>query len=165
MDRITIQVSRAIRPSERALRGAMIALAALFLLSGILLSRGMMLPCFLMAAAAIWYGHAIRREYEYILENDALRIDRVMERGRVGLHEIPFRDIRVLARPDDPAVAPYRKGGGEEARKYDYTSYAPGVPWYTLIAREDGRTVKLLLDLNDDAIRAIRRANREAVRL
>ena len=50
-------------------------------------------------------------------------------------------------------------------KKYDYTSYADGVPWYTLIAREDGETVKLLLDLNDEAIRAIRRSNREAVRV
>ena len=99
------------------------------------------------------------------LENEVLKVDRLMERGRVTLHEIPFREFQILARPDDPAVAPYRKGGGEKVKKYDYTSYADGVPWYTLIAREDGKTVKLLLDLNDEAIRAIRRSNREAVRV
>ena len=62
-------------------------------------------------------------------------------------------------------MAPYKKGGGEKVKKYDYTSYAEGVAWYTLIAREDGRTVKLLLDLTDEAIRAIRRANRDAVKI
>ena len=165
MDRISIHVRRTVRPSERVLKGAMLALAILFLLLGILLSRGMMLPCFLMAMAWLWYGHATRRDYEYVLENEVLKVDRLMERGRVTLHEIPFREFQILARPDDPAVALYRKGGGEKVKKYDYTSYADGVPWYTLIAREDGETVKLLLDLNDEAIRAIRRSNREAVRV
>ena len=165
MDRISIQIRREPRPSERALRVAMIALAALFLLLGILLSRGLMLPCFLMAMAYFWYSHATHREYEYILENEVLKIDRIMERGRVTLHEIPFREIQIVARPDDPAVAPYRKGGTAKALKRDYTSYAPGVPWYTVIAREDGQTLKLLLDLNDAAIQSIRRANRGAVKV
>ena len=165
MDRISIHVRRVIRPSERLLKGAMLALAILFLLLGILFSRGMMLPCFLMAMAYLWYDHATKRDYEYVLENDTLKIDRLMERGRVSLHEIPFREIELLARPDDPAAAPYRKGGGEKAKKYDYTSYEEGMTWYTLIAREDGETVKLLLDLNDAAIQAIRRANRAAVRV
>ena len=165
MDRISIHVRRVIRPSERLLKGAMLVLALLFLLLGILFSRGMMLPCFLMAMAYLWYDHATKRDYEYVLENDALKIDRLMERGRVSLHEIPFREIKLLAHPDDPAAVPYRKGGSEKVKKYDYTSYEEGKPWYTLIAREDGETVKLLLDLNDEAIQAIRRANRAAVRV
>lgn len=163
MDKIVIAVNRRPRPSEKLLRTAMAVLSALFLVLGIALYRGMMLPCFLMAVAYFVYGNASRRAWEYVIENGVLRIDRMTDHGRVPLHELSLREIVVLARPDDPAVDRYRKGGEAKVKKYDYTSYAEGVPWYTLIARENGREIKLLLDLNDAAIRAVRRENRAAV--
>lgn len=165
MEKITIAVSRRTRPSEKALKGAMLALSVLFLLMAVMFTRGLMLPCFLMAMAYIVYSRAVKRMYEYTLENGRLRIDRLTDFGRVPRHELILREIEVLARPDDPAVARYKKGGGEKVKKFDYTSYREGVPWYTLIAREDGRKVKLLLDLDRPAIDYIRRENRAAVKL
>ena len=165
MERVTLAVNREARPSERLLKGVMIGLSVLFLLMAVVFDRGMMLPCFLTAMAAIVYSRAIRRMYEYTLENGRLRVDRLTDFGRVPRHEIILRDIEALALPDDPAVARYRKGGGEKIRKYDYTSYREGVRWYTLIAKEDGERVKLLLDLDGAAIDYIRRENRGAVKV
>ena len=166
MEKLTIAVDRQARPSEKLLRGVMIALSALFLLMAVLFSRGMMLSCFLMAMTAIVYSRATRRMYEYTLEDGRLRIDRLTDFGRVPRHEILLREVEILARPDDPAVAPYKKkGGGERVKKFDYTSYRPGVPWYTLICREDGQRLKLLLDLDAPAIDYIRRENRAAVKV
>ncbi len=164
MDTIVIPIQRETRPTEKLLRGIMIGLAVLFLLQGILFSRGFMLPCLLTAGLSIWYGITIRREYEYILENGWMRIYRVSDRGRFLQHEFQLEDIVVLARPDDPAVAPYRKGGSERIRKFDYTSYKPDVPYYTMIVAQDGIRIKLLLDLTREAVERIRRENRNAVR-
>ncbi len=164
MNPIIIYVKRKGRPSEKTLRGVMIALAVLFLLQGILFSRGFMLPCLLMAVTCYVYGRACQREYEYTLENDWIFIDRVSDHGRRRLHEFPLADVKILARPDDPAVAPYRKGGSEKIRKYDYTSYRDDVPYYTLIAEQNGARAKFLLDLTPEAIALIRHANRQAVR-
>lgn len=163
MERIVIAVSRRARPSEKLLRGAMAALAALFLILGIALNRGLMLPCFLMAVAYFIYTNASRRAWEYIIENGVMRIDRMTDHGRVPLHEFSLRETVALALPDDPGVAKYKKGGEIKVKKYDYTSYADGVTWYTMIIRENGREIKLLLDLNDQAVDAVRRENREAV--
>ena len=165
MDRVTVAVNREARASEKLLKAVMAGLAVLFLLMAVALDRGMMLPCFLTAMAAIVYSRATKRMYEYTLENGRLRVDRLTDFGRVPRHEIILRDIEALALPDDPAVARYKKGGGEKIRKHDYTSYREGVPWYTLIAREDGEKVKLLLDLDRAAIDYIRRENRQAVRV
>ena len=165
MERITLAVNRESRPSERLLKGVMAALTVLFLLMAVMFTRGMMLPCFLMAVTGIAYARATKRMYEYILENGRLRVDRLTDFGRLPRHEIVLRDVEILARPDDPAVAPFRRGGGERVRKFDYTSYREGVAWYTMIAREDGRRVKLLLDLTPPAIDYIRRENRGAVRV
>ena len=165
MDRLVITVNRRARASEKFLRRAMAVLAALFLLLAIAFSRGMMLPCFLMAVAYFAYAGASRRAYEYVLENGRMRIDRLTDRGRVTRHEFSLRDVEILALPDDPAVAPYKKGGGEKVPKFDYTSYEDGVAWYTMIVQEDGRREKLLLDLTPAAIARIRAENRGAVKL
>ncbi len=162
---VVISVSRTVRPREVLLRRLMAVLAAVFLAQGILFSTGFMLPCFLMTLCYFWFSHASRREYEYTLEDGLLRIERVSDRGRRVLHEIPFSEIQLLCRPDAPEAAPYRKGGSVRIRKVDYTSYREDVPYYTMIAAENGQPLKLLLDLTEEGIRVLRRECREAVRL
>ena len=161
---IVISVNRVIRPREVFLRRLMAALAVLFLLQAIMFSTGFMLPCFLMTLCYFWFSYASKREYEYTLENDTLRIERVSDRGRRVLYEIPFSAVKLLCRPDAPEALPYKKGGSIPIKKADFTSYRDDVPYYTLIAEENGQSVKLLLDLNDAAIRMIRRRNPAAVK-
>ena len=165
MDRIVISVTRRTRRSEKFIRVTMVALAALFLLGALMGNRGMMLPCFMMSMGYFAYTYATRRQYEYILENGRMQVDRLMERGRVTRHEFSLKDIEILARPRDEAVAPFRKDGTVKLKKYDYTAYDDAVPYYTMIVREDGQRIKLLLDLTDAAIDRIRRENREAVKI
>ena len=164
MDTIVIGVRRRGRPSEKLFRGVMIGLAALFLAEGILFSTGFMLPCFLMVLTYFWYSHASKREWEYTLENGRMRIERVSDRGRTVLHDFSLADIEVLASPDDPSVARYRKGGEEQIPRFDYTSYNEDTPYFTMIVAGNGKKIKLLLDLTGEAVSYIRRANRAAVR-
>ena len=162
---IVISVSRKATPHQVTLHRTMAVLAAVFLLGGIFLSRGLMLPCFLMAVCYFWYGYACKREYEYTLEDDILRIERAGDLGRRLLHEIPFASVSLLCRPDAPEALPYKKGGSIQIPKADYTSYRDDIPYYTMIAEEDGKQIKLLLDLNDEAIWRIRRKNPGAVKV
>lgn len=161
-----IAVKRKGRRSEKMLRGILIGLSLLCFLQGILFSTAFMLPCFLSTAFYFWYSFACRREYEYTLEDGQMTIERVSDRGRTVLHQFPLTDVEVLALPDSPAVARYKKKGGEEKLpKFDYTSYEDGVPYYTMIAQEDGKKIKLLLDLTPEAISDIRRRNPQAVQI
>ena len=162
---IVIAVDRKVRPSEVLLRRLMAVLAGVFLLQGILLSSGFMLPCFLMTLTYFAYRRLSRREYEYTLVEDILRIERVGDSGRRLLWEIPFDRVGLLCRPDAPEAAPYRKGGSVKVRKYDYTSYREEIPYYTMILEEEGKKVKLLLDLTPEAIAMIRRKNPQAVKM
>ena len=68
MERVVIAVNRRPRRSEKLFRAAMALLAALFLLTGILFSRGMMLPCFLMAMVYFVYAGLSRRAWEYVFD-------------------------------------------------------------------------------------------------
>ena len=164
-DSLVISVSRKTRPSETLLRRLMAALGVLFLLAGIMFSTAFMLPCFLTVLCYYWYRHASKREYEYTLEDDTLKIDRVSDRGRNRLYEIPFDRIILLCEPDAPEAMPYKKGGTVQVVKEDYTSYREDVPYYTVIVRDEPKPLKLLLDLTPEAIRMIRRRKPDAVRL
>ena len=42
-------------------------------------------------------------------------------------------------------------------KKYDYTSYEDDIPYYTMITYEDNKKIKLLLDLNNSMLEAIKR--------
>ena len=162
---IVISVSRKTRPSETLLRRLMAVLGVLFLLLGIMFSTGFMLPCALTVLCCYLYGYASRREYEYTLEDDTLKIERVSSYGRRMLYEIPFDRITLLCEPDAPEAMPYKKGGSVKVNKEDYTSYREDVPYYTIIVRDDPKPLKLLLDLTPEAIRLIRRRKPEAVRV
>lgn len=153
---MVLSVDRKPRRSEKLLRAVMIVCSVLFLLFGILFSTGFMLPCFLMAGAYYVYSAASRREWEYTLEDGRLVIERVSDRGRTVLHEIDMADIEIVSDPSDPAVARFRRGGAEKVPKFDYTSYRENVPYYTVIARENGQRIKLLLDLTAEALSLIR---------
>ena len=160
---VIISVNRVQRRSEVFFRRAMAVLTVIFLLQAVMFSTGFMLPCFLTALCYFWYSFASRREYEYTLEDRILKIDRVSDRGRRRLYEIPFASVQLLCEPDAPEALPYKKGGSVKVKKEDFTSYRENVPYYTLIARDGTETRKFLLDLTPEAIRLIRRWNREAV--
>ena len=49
------------------------------------------------------------------------------------------------------------KGGTEKLKKYDYTSYNDDIPYYTMIIVEDGRKIKILLDLNSEMLHEMKR--------
>ena len=56
------------------------------------------------------------------------------------------------------AVAKYRKdGGGVRLPKFDYTSYEDDIPYYTMIVIEDREKKKLLLDLNQELLFALKK--------
>lgn len=165
MEELVISVSRKPRRSDLFLLRLMAVLGVVFLLQGILFSTAFMLPCFLTVLCYYWYRHASKREYEYTLDEESLKIERVSDHGRSLLYEIPYGSITLVCRPDAAEAAPYRKGGGIRVKKEDYTSYREDVPYYTVIVRDEPRMLKLLMDLTPEGIRFLRRKNREAVRI
>ncbi|MCI5760488.1 MAG: hypothetical protein MR218_10630 [Eubacterium sp.] len=158
-DRRVLVVHRRRKSSARTLKTIMLVLAVLFLVVGIFLSRGFMLPCFLMAGLYFLFGFLSGRDYEYILDGRNLQID-VIYGGtrRVTRQLLNLDDLEIVAPHDSELVAKYRKGGSEgNLPKFDYTSYEDSVPYYTMIIRREGKKIKLLLDLDEDFRNALRR--------
>lgn len=153
------EVHRKEKKGTRELKAAMIVFAVLFLIGGIVVNRGLMLPCFLMAGLYFLYDYMAKKDYEYVLDERTFSVNVIRgARNRKTVHELNLAGLEVLAPHDSDAVAQYRRGGSSgRIRKYDYTSYEEGVPYYTMIIYEDQEKIKLLLDLDDEMISAIRR--------
>lgn len=156
--RITEQVTRKKKAGAGLLKVLMIAFGVFFVLLGIIFSRGFMLSGFLLICLYLAYDFFSQKEYEYTMEGTHFSIDMITgKRHRRQMHELDLNKLEVVAPHWHDKVAKYRKKGGtEHIPKYDYTSYDDDIPYYTMIIGEGREKVKLLLDLNDEMLRALK---------
>ena len=167
--RITEQVIRKQKAMTGVLKKIMIFFAIFFILLGIMISQGFMLPGFLLVVLYFFYSVLSQKEYEYVLEAGTLTIDVILGRRYrytahvLKLHEMevaaPSRHEAVAAPSRHEAVAKYRKGTGtQKIAKYDYTSYEADTPYYTMIIMENRQKIKLLLDLSQEMLEVLKKS-------
>lgn len=152
------QVERKVKLSTKILKIVMVVFAVLFLVAAIAFTTGYMLFCFIFAALYLYFEIRAKRSYEYVYENGTFSVYVIYgNRKRVEAHRLDMTGLEVIAPPHDERVRAYRKdGGGVKIAKYDYTSYDDEIPYYTMIVYEGKVKIKLLLDLNEDMLNAIR---------
>lgn len=158
--RIIEQVVRKPKAMSGLLQKAMVIFAVLFLLLGIMISQGFMLPGFLLVLLYFFYSVLSQREYEYVLEGQTLTIEVILgKRYRRTAHVLELNTMETTAPNRHDAVARYRKdAGGVSLPKYDYTSYEKDTPYYTMIIMENKQKIKLLLDLSDEMLQALKKS-------
>ena len=156
--KMVVQVKRKKKKMSGLLRIVMFVLGVLFLLMGVVFSRGFMLPGFLMIGLYFAYDIFSQSDYEYTMDNGRLSIDKIYgKRYRRKEHDLNLQELEVLAPNWHDAVAKYRiKGGSVRLPKYDYTSYDDNIPYYTMIIVENGKKIKLLLDLSDEMMQKLK---------
>lgn len=153
------QVKRKQKKMTGVLRKLMVVFGVFFVLLGIMISQAFMLAGFLLVALYFVFDVLSRKEYEYILDGKTLTIDVIYgKRYRKTAHIIDMTEMEVTAPNRHEAVAKYRKdGGGFRLPKFDYTSYEDDIPYYTMIVIEDREKKKLLLDLNQELLFALKK--------
>lgn len=153
------QVKRKQKKMTGVLRKLMVVFGVFFVLLGIMISQAFMLAGFLLVALYFVFDVLSRKEYEYILDGKTLTIDVIYgKRYRKTAHIIDMTEMEVTAPNRHEAVAKYRKdGGGVRLPKFDYTSYKDDIPYYTMIVIEDREKKKLLLDLNQELLFALKK--------
>lgn len=163
--KIVEQVSRKKKSMSGVLRKVMILFAVIFVIMGIAISQSFMLAGFLLAALYFVFDIFSQKDYEYTLENDTLSIDVIYgKKYRKTAHVLELKNMEVTAPHWHESVAKYKKNGGtEQLKKYDYTSYDDNTPYYTMIIKEDGRKIKLLLDLTKEMLHTIKTQHPEKV--
>ena len=163
--KIVEQISRKKKSMSGVLRKVMVLFAVIFVILGITISQSFMLAGFLLAALYFVFDIFSQKDYEYTLENDQLSIDVIYgKKYRKTAHVLELKDLEVVAPHWHESVAKYKKNGGtEQLKKFDYTSYDDNTPYYTMIIKEDGRKIKLLLDLTEEMLHTIKTQHPENV--
>ena len=163
--KIVEQVSRKKKSMSGVLRKVMVLFAVIFVIMGIAISQSFMLAGFLLAALYFVFDIFSQKDYEYTLENDQLSIDVIYgKKYRKTAHVLELKNLEVVAPHWHESVAKYKKNGGtEQLKKFDYTSYDDNVPYYTMIIKEDGRKIKLLLDFTEEMLHTIKTQHPEKV--
>ncbi len=162
--KLTQQVRRKKKKNSKLLGNLMIVLSIVFVLCGIVFNtvsdsaRGFFLPAFCLAFLYYMFTFFSDRAYEYNFENEAFSIDVIRgKRRRSTAHYLYYKNLEVVAPPDHEMVLKYKKKGGtEHLKKYDYTSYEEGVPYYTMIITQNDEKIKLLLDLDEETLRFLK---------
>lgn len=156
--RIVEQVSRKKKKLSGFLKKIMVFFAVVFVVMGITISQAFMLAGFCLAGLYFIYGTFSQRDYEYILDKETLTIDVIYgNKYRKTAHELDLRQMEVVAPHWHEVVAKYKKKGGtEHLKKFDYTSYEENTPYYTMIIVEDGKKIKLLLDLTEEMLHTMK---------
>ena len=157
--KIVEQISRKKKSMSGVLRKVMVLFAVIFVILGITISQSFMLAGFLLAALYFVFDIFSQKDYEYTLENDTLSIDVIYgKKYRKTAHVLELKNMEVTAPHWHESVAKYKKNGGtEQLKKFDYTSYDDNIPYYTMIVYENKEKIKLLLDLNDSMLEAVKR--------
>ena len=163
--KIVEQISRKKKSMSGVLRKVMVLFAVIFVILGITISQSFMLAGFLLAALYFVFDIFSQKDYEYTLENDQLSIDVIYgKKYRKTAHVLELKELEVVAPHWHESVAKYKKNGGtEQLKKYDYTSYDDNIPYYTMIIKEDGRKIKLLLDLTEEMLHTMKTQHPEKV--
>lgn len=155
--RIVEQVKRKKKSMTGLLSKCIAGFAIIFVLLGIMISQAFMLSGFLLAGLYFLFNTFSTKEYEYILDKNQLTIDVIYGgKYRRTAHILNLEQMEVTAPNRHVSVAKYRKDGTEKLKKYDYTSYEENTPYYTMIIREEGEKIKLLLDLTDNMLQAMK---------
>lgn len=156
--KLTVQVKRKPKRFTKMLGRIMIVFAVILVFFGIIFNRGFFFPAFLFALLYYIFGYGSDRAYEYNFENEQFSIDVIRgKRRRKTEHVLYYKNLEVVAPPNHESVLKYKKKGGtEKIRKYDYTSYEEGVPYYTMIITKNDEKIKLLLDLNEVVLRFLK---------
>ncbi len=159
------EVHRRVKTSTKLLKRAMAVLCVLFLLAGVALDRGMMLLSCLMAGMYFLFEFYAVKDYEYCLEGDRFTVTVIHgKRRRKEAHGLDLKNLEAVAPHWHDAVAKYRiQGGTERLPKYDYTSYEPDVPYYTMVVFENQKKIKLLLDLPEEMLHAMKQRSPQKV--
>ena len=149
--KIVEQISRKKKSMSGVLRKVMVLFAVIFVILGITISQSFMLAGFLLAALYFVFDIFSQKDYEYTLENDQLSIDVIYgKKYRKTAHVLELKELEVVAPHWHESVA-------------KYNSYDDNTPYYTMIIKEDGRKIKLLLDLTEEMLHTIKTQHPEKV--
>ena len=96
-------------------------------------------------------------EFEYLVVNDQLTIDKIMGKARrKKAWEGTMEEVQIVAPSDSYMLKDYERAG---MKTLDFSSHAPGAKTYSLIHQAGANTTKVIFEPNDRVLHCLRMRN------
>lgn len=115
-----------------------------------------------VAAATYFIFQNLSLEFEYLIVNDQISIDKIMGQARrKKVWEGVLSEIQIITPLDSYVLKDYEKPG---MKVLDFGSHAPGAKVYGMIHQGEGQCTKIIFEPNEKILHHIRqRAPRKVV--
>lgn len=107
-----------------------------------------------VGAATYFLFQGMNLEFEYLVVNDQLTIDKIMGKSRrKKAWEGTMEEIQIVAPSDSYVLKDYERAG---MKTMDFSSHAPGAKTYSLIHQSGANTIKVIFEPNDRVLHCLR---------
>ena len=136
-----------------ALKGVMILLCIIGVLLALTTVWGI-LALTVIGVATYFLFQYVNLEFEYLVVNDQLTIDKIMGQSRrKKAWEGTMEEIQIIAPSDSYVLKDYERPG---MKTFNFSSQAPGAKTYTLIHQAGANFSKIIFEPNDRVLHCLR---------
>lgn len=135
------------------IKGVLIFLCVIAVLIGLTVPFGIIILA-IVGAITYYVFQRLSVEFEYLVVNDQLTIDRVMGKARrKKAWEGTMEEIQIVAPVDSYMIKDYEKQG---MKTLDFSSHMPHARVYAIIRQTGSTTEKVLFEPNDKVLSVMR---------
>lgn len=108
-------------------------------------------------AATYFLFQSMNLEFEYLVVNDQLTIDKIMGKARrKKAWEGTMEEIQIVAPSDSYMIRDYERPG---MKTLDFSSHIPGAKTYVLVHQAGANFTKVIFEPNESVLRCLRMRN------
>lgn len=139
-----------------ALKGVMIFLCVIGAFLALTTVWGILILT-VIGAATYFLFQSVNLEFEYLVVNDQLTIDKIMGRSRrKKAWEGTMEEIQIVAPSDSYVLKDYERSG---MKTLDFSSHETGAKTYSLIQQNGANTTRVIFEPNDKVLHCLRMRN------
>lgn len=139
-----------------AIKAVMIFLCAISAVLALTTAFGILILT-AVGAATYFLFQNLNLEFEYLVVNDQLSIDKIMGRSRrKKAWEGSMEKIQIVAPSDSYLLKDFER---PDMKTMDFSSRAPGAKTYSLIHQNGAITTKVIFEPNDKILHCMRQKN------
>lgn len=136
-----------------ALKGVMIFLCVIGAFLALTTVWGILILA-AIGAATYFLFQRVNLEFEYLVVNDQLTIDKIMGKSRrKKAWEGTMEEIQIVAPSDSYMLKDYER---PDTKTLDFSSHEPGAKTYSLIQQAGTNSIKVIFEPNDRVLHCLR---------
>lgn len=140
-----VLVKKAVTGKDKAIKNGLVALFAVSVLLALFLDYHFLVPAVVFGAACIFLVPRLDLEFEYLLVNQELDVDKIFARSkRKKAAQFQLEKMELFVPAQSGRIAHYNNDSRVKVKDYSSGTGGPGV--YAMMIRDEDQLCKVLLE-------------------